>query len=74
LILSNSKTELDSYLCVSDVDECYTEDHTCAPNALCLDTDGGYMCRCHEGTSGNGHVCHSESPSPALTIILRMLL
>jgi len=46
----------DEGACV-DIDECATETDTCDVNADCGNTKGGYLCTCHTGYEGSGHVC-----------------
>jgi len=29
-------------------------------SAVCINTDGGYMCACLDGYTGNGFLCKSE--------------
>jgi len=46
----------DEGACV-DIDECATETDTCDENADCGNTKGRYLCTCHTGYEGSGHVC-----------------
>lgn len=45
----------------SDLDECATEDHSCNPNANCMNTPGSYRCVCKEGFNGDGFSCSGET-------------
>merc|ERR1711935_678103 len=40
-----------------DIDECESGTDTCAENADCANTHGDYLCTCHVGYEGSGHVC-----------------
>ena len=44
----------------TDNDECSDGTHTCAANATCINTDGGYNCSCDSGYEGNGFNCTSK--------------
>lgn len=48
------------YLIILDINECYVDEDLCSPEAECLNTDGGYQCRCFEGYKGDGFTCQSE--------------
>ena len=42
-----------------DIDECESNDDACK-NSDCVNTDGSFLCRCHEGfTHKTPHECHS---------------
>uniref|UniRef100_A0A158P9N2 Nidogen 1a n=1 Tax=Angiostrongylus cantonensis TaxID=6313 RepID=A0A158P9N2_ANGCA len=43
--------------CDQDVDECVAGVVSCGPNAECVNTAGGYECRCQKGYSGDGKLC-----------------
>lgn len=45
---------------LSDVDECVEETDNCSPHADCEDTDGGFICRCHSGFTGDGKSCRGN--------------
>ena len=45
------------YIC-AEIDECL--DDPCDLNATCTNTDGGYMCECNTGFTGDGETCISE--------------
>ena len=56
----------------SDIDECATETHNCAPTesgGVCTNTPGDFACECASGYSGNGLVCEEvdsfNQPLPA---------
>ena len=45
----------------SDIDECATGTHSCAPEGgVCTNTAGAYSCDCVSGYSGDGYVCESD--------------
>ena len=43
-------------ICV-DVDECAVGTDSCADNASCTNTDGGFGCACNSGYEGDGFTC-----------------
>lgn len=43
--------------CKTNINECARGVHDCHENAECIDEDGGYMCLCHAGFSGDGRSC-----------------
>ncbi|VDM58889.1 unnamed protein product [Angiostrongylus costaricensis] len=43
--------------CDQDVDECIAGVVGCGSNAECVNTVGGYECRCQKGYSGDGKLC-----------------
>ena len=50
--------------CVSDIDECGSDQHVCHKTlAKCVNTPGSYKCRCKSGYTGNGTVCEGEQCS-----------
>ncbi|CAB4003939.1 3-oxoacyl-[acyl-carrier- ] synthase, mitochondrial [Paramuricea clavata] len=59
-IIGNSlvlgKTEGGRLFIIKDKDECTTAD-PCDENAICNNTDGSFVCRCHSGFSGDGFIC-----------------
>ena len=42
---------------LSDIDECSTGSFVCHQQALCMDTDGSYICTCLSGYTGDGQSC-----------------
>ena len=53
---SASKTAYNRSL--ADVDECASpERNSCDANAMCINTDGSYVCRCLKGFTGDGKSC-----------------
>ena len=40
-----------------DIDECEANTHDCAAEADCKNTEGSFMCTCHDGYQGNGKTC-----------------
>ena len=43
--------------CDFDYNECYTGNHDCHPEGKCVNTPGGYYCRCVSGHTGDGYTC-----------------
>ena len=43
-----------------DVNECEDGSHSCDMNANCTNTEGSYICTCHESFYDNGTNCLSE--------------
>ena len=43
-----------------DIDECFTNSHSCDVNAVCSNTVGLYVCTCKAGYSGDGNNCTGE--------------
>ncbi|XP_048585889.1 uncharacterized protein LOC5504791 isoform X2 [Nematostella vectensis] len=57
--LCNPGYHLDSdpHIC-SDIDECTSGSHTCAPSGgVCTNTMGSYTCACDSGYTGDGQIC-----------------
>ncbi|DBA95832.1 TPA: hypothetical protein ACH3X1_001379 [Trebouxia sp. C0004] len=50
--------------CNVDINECLRQTMQCAPNAGCINTEGGYNCTCWPGYTGDGEV--SCTPSSQL--------
>ena len=42
---------------LSDLDECFSNAHSCDANAVCSNTQGSYICTCKAGFSGDGKSC-----------------
>ena len=40
-----------------DIDECAFGDHNCSDTELCINTQGGFICGCNKGYTGNGTMC-----------------
>ena len=40
-----------------DIDECVSGESDCNQNAICRNTNGGYVCECKMGYVGNGKTC-----------------
>ncbi|CAG9539309.1 unnamed protein product [Cercopithifilaria johnstoni] len=51
----DNDTEL-GWKCV-DMNECERGEHKCDRNALCINLDGTFECRCADGYEGDGHLC-----------------
>ena len=47
-------------LFVIDINECEDNSHICDLNANCTNTEGSYICACHESFFGDGLTCQSE--------------
>ena len=45
-------------LTLQDLDEC--DANPCDANAICLNTDGSFICTCDDGFTGDGFNCSSE--------------
>lgn len=45
---------------ISDINECATNTDNCSTNANCTDIDGGFICTCETGFTGNGEMCQGE--------------
>lgn len=45
---------------VTDVDECAALPGPCSDNAICINTDGSFLCECRPGFTGNGFQCEGE--------------
>ncbi|XP_076821043.1 SCO-spondin-like [Clavelina lepadiformis] len=43
--------------CAEDVDECTEGSAACDPKALCENFDGGFLCLCPDGYTGDGYSC-----------------
>ena len=60
-ILCNTREYLQlCYHADISLNECDGGTDDCDVNADCADTDGGFICTCREGYSGNGTSCASE--------------
>ena len=42
---------------IVDVNECTEETDNCDDDATCTNTNGSFVCTCHQGYSGNGVTC-----------------
>ena len=52
-----------------DIDECYLGTHTCDSNARCMNTAGGFTCKCTYGYTGNGHQCTKKGKSRVVILL-----
>ncbi|GAB0188982.1 pro-epidermal growth factor [Grus japonensis] len=56
---------LTAEIMVSDVDECAVNMDHCNRNvSSCINTEGGYVCKCLEGYTGDGVHCYESTVSP----------
>lgn len=65
LILSYTYTRIayifDCFIILpTDIDECEVSVTVCPPTSKCINTEGGYVCRCSEGYRGDGIHCLGE--------------
>lgn len=42
------------------MNECERGEHKCDRNAICINLDGTFECRCADGYEGDGHNCRSK--------------
>lgn len=47
--------------CTTDINECARGLHDCDRNAGCVNTYGGFECKCYNGYRGDGLSCHPDS-------------
>ena len=45
----------------ADIDECSTGRNECSNDAECINKNGHYICRCHQGYIGNGTFCEKRT-------------
>ena len=50
-------SQVTSFTCLPDTDECTFGLHDCDPNALCTNIAGTWTCVCKTGYSGSGQTC-----------------
>ncbi|KAI1885405.1 hypothetical protein AGOR_G00219820 [Albula goreensis] len=53
----NGRYDCEGPAVLSDIDECVSGTHKCSPNAVCLNTQGSYKCKCKQGYRGSGTEC-----------------
>ncbi|XP_078487663.1 uncharacterized protein LOC144745535 [Ciona intestinalis] len=46
-----------SFNTTADIDECIMGTHNCSTNASCNNTNGGFICSCNTGYTGDGVTC-----------------
>ncbi|XP_061211196.1 pro-epidermal growth factor isoform X4 [Neopsephotus bourkii] len=52
---------------VSDIDECAVNMDRCNRNvSVCINTEGGYVCKCLEGYTGDGVHCYEATVTPTV--------
>jgi len=56
------------FLTLTDLDECVTGANTCSEFANCINSDGGYTCRCFSGYSGDGYYCGMDTQLPIISL------
>lgn len=61
------------YCIVVDIDECAEGTHRCHRYALCTNKDGGHVCQCQEGFTGNGTSCEGGCPAVAYLPMVSVL-
>ena len=44
----------------TDFNECDLGLDSCDENSDCINTEGSYECRCHDGYTGNGTLCTGQ--------------
>ena len=44
----------------TDFDECATNSDNCHDDATCMNSPGGYECKCNDGYRGNGVFCKGK--------------
>lgn len=54
-------TGLEGQYCDININECSRGTHDCDANAECVDREGGFLCGCRAGYSGNGRTCKLDS-------------
>ena len=55
---------------VLDIDECVANTHDCAAEADCKNTEGSFICTCHDGYQGDGKTCQGEEITRWQTLTL----
>ena len=53
-----------------DIDECAAMQYQCSSVADCINTPGGYRCKCQNGFRGDGKTCERKSNHNAFLIII----
>ena len=53
-----------------DVNECKTGEAKCDANAICINFEGGFACKCRKGYQGSGFVCTGRFWQTYYTFIL----
>ena len=48
-------------ICSLDINECLLEKTKCSSNAQCINTQGSYSCKCHDGYEGDGETCYDKN-------------
>ena len=48
------------FLCILDTDECTQETDTCHEDAICMDTNGRFVCMCEVGYTRDGFNCSGK--------------
>ena len=44
-----------------DINECLLRTSKCSSNAQCINTQGSYSCKCHDGYEGDGETCYDKN-------------
>lgn len=53
-----------------DIDECVANTHDCAAEADCKNTEGSFICTCHDGYQGDGKTCQGAEITKWQTLTL----
>ena len=48
-------------ICSLDINECRLRKTKCSSNAQCINTQGSYSCKCHDGYEGDGETCYDKN-------------
>jgi hypothetical protein len=46
--------------CSTDIDECCLGTDDCSENAMCMNTEGSFECKCNPGYTGDGRQCDGK--------------
>jgi len=47
--------------CAADIDECHDNVSMCPRNSTCVNTNGGFLCKCSRGFKSRGIKCLGQS-------------
>lgn len=54
-----------------DIDECAAMQYQCSQLADCINTAGGYSCKCRSGFRGDGKTCERK-PNPSTFLFINL--